>query len=437
MLALLRQRNFRLLWSGGLLSQIGTYMLLAALPYFVYSTSHSVQSFGTAIISETVPAVLFNTIGGVYADRLPRKVVLAAGDGSRGVVLLPLLAVHSASTLWIVYVTGFVSSAIAAFAGPFGTAALPHIVRDADLPSANAAFASATYAAVLMGSPIGGFLLQHVGLSTVVLLDSASFLIPTLAIGLINVPLEERTMAGERAETKQPHVFGQWLLGWRYVYCSSLLGRLFAIAMPVFVGNSLIGVVLVPFVRRVLGGTAEFYSWTLTLEAVSGITAGFLMSRVNRYFGPARLLGVSLVAVGVLANLGVAAASQPVTLCVSAVIGIPILFASSNLTTLLQTGSDPAYRGRISGAYITTVASVSLLGSIFATLVTDRVGIRLMFGLGGLIFIASGAASLRILPHRPGTVSDGAEVSSSADLLQSEEACSHNDVTTATSSKGT
>jgi len=397
-LALRRQRNYALLWSGGFLSQIGTYLLLAALPYFVYSTSHSVRAFGMAIISETIPAVVFNTIGGAYADRLPRKVVMAVGDGSRGIVLLPLLLVHGSSTLWIVYVTGFVSGAIAAFAGPFGTAALPHIVRVADLPSANAAFASATYAATLIGSPTGGFLLQRFGLSTVVLLDAVSFVFPALAISLINIPLENQTPAGEGGQTKRPHVVREWLLGWRYVYRSSLLFRLFVVAMPLFFGNALVGVVLVPFVRHVLGGSAEFYSWTLTLQAISGIVAGFLIARADRSVGPSRLLGLSLIALGFLAIVEVAAGSQVVTLCVSAIVGIVILFAASTLTTILQTGSGDAYRGRVSGAYVTTVAFVSLLGSTFATLVTDHTGIRLVFALGGLLFIASGVVSLLILP---------------------------------------
>jgi len=168
--------------------------------------------------------------------------------------------------------------------------------------------------------------------------------------------------------------------------------------MPLFFGNALVGVVLVPFVRHVLGGSAEFYSWTLTLQAISDIVAGFLIARANRSVGPSRLLGLSLIALGFLAIVEVAAGSQVVTLCVSAIVGIVILFAASTLTTILQTGSGDAYRGSVSGAYVTTVALVSLLGSTFATLVTDHTGIRLVFALGGLIFIASGVMSLLILP---------------------------------------
>jgi predicted MFS family arabinose efflux permease len=377
-------------------------MLLAALPYFVYTTAHSVRALGIAVVSETVPALIFNTIGGAFADRLPRKLVMAVGDGLRGVVLLPMVLVHSPSTLWIVYVTGFASAAIAAFAGPFGTASLPHIVRLEDLPTANATFASATYTASLVGSPLGGILFQRFGISVVVIVDAISFLIPTIAISLINVPLEDRSVP-VHGEPPRPHVITEWARGWSYAYRSSLLFRLFCVAMFVFFGNAIVGVVLVPFVRHVLHGSAEFYSLMLTLQAASGIGAGFLIGTANRRFGGRRLLGMSLVAVGLLDLLGAVVATKPMALFISATVSIPILFAASNLTTLLQTGSDDGYRGRVSGAYTSTIALVSLLGSTCATLVTDRVGIRLMFALGGLIFILSGVGALRAFGSQGGS----------------------------------
>lgn len=79
MLSILKQRNFALLWWGGMLSRTGTCMLYAALPYFVYVTSRSVTASGAAVISEILPSIVFNTVGGVFADRLPRKAVMALG----------------------------------------------------------------------------------------------------------------------------------------------------------------------------------------------------------------------------------------------------------------------------------------------------------------------------------------------------------------------
>jgi len=91
MLMVLRQRNYALLWTAVLVSAIGNFVLLAALPYYVYVVSGSVLATGATFASEMVPEILFGTIGGVFADRWRRKPVIAGSDWARGLVLLPLL----------------------------------------------------------------------------------------------------------------------------------------------------------------------------------------------------------------------------------------------------------------------------------------------------------------------------------------------------------
>lgn len=103
----LRQSHYALLWTAALISGIGNFVLLAALPYFVFATSGSVLASGATFASEMAPRVVLPTIGGIFADRWKRKPVLVASDWLRGLILLPLFAVHGNSTLWIVYMTAF------------------------------------------------------------------------------------------------------------------------------------------------------------------------------------------------------------------------------------------------------------------------------------------------------------------------------------------
>lgn len=387
MLSVLRQRNFALLWSGGLLSQIGTAMLQAALPYFVYATSHSVMASGAALISETVPAVVLNTVGGVYADRLPRKLVMAAGDGARGLVLFPLVAAHGPSTLWIVYATAFLSASVAAFAGPFGSAAIPHLVSTDELPAANAAFSAATSAATFIGAPLGGLLLQRTGLSTVVVVDCLSFLIPTVTISLINVPLEDTVRS---APDQHRNPAQEWRMGWQYVRRIRTLRFLFLAAVVTYFANGIVGVVIVPFVRHVLHGSASFYSLTLTITAISGTVGGLIVGPISARVSPAALAASCIVLFG-LGDVAVAATAIPVMMLVTSVsVGVLALIIVANLNTLLQTNTADRYRGRVSGTYTSAIALSGLCGSTAATLVTDRLGIRLVLFIGGSLFVASG-----------------------------------------------
>jgi hypothetical protein len=77
MLSLLRQRNYALLWSSALISGIDNYILIAALPYYVYAISGSTLASGATFVSETVPMVLFSSVGGIFADRWQRKRTIA------------------------------------------------------------------------------------------------------------------------------------------------------------------------------------------------------------------------------------------------------------------------------------------------------------------------------------------------------------------------
>jgi predicted MFS family arabinose efflux permease len=405
MLSVLRQRNFALLWWGGTLSRTGTFMLYAALPYFVYATSGSVTASGLAFMSEVVPSILFNTVGGVFADRLPRKAVMALGNISRGVLILPLLAVHDTSTLWIVYVCGFLNSTIASLAGPFGSAALPHIVSAEDLPAANGARSAGENVASLIGAPLGGILLQHVGLGPVVVIDVISFIIPTVTIFMIDVPLEEPG-EGRVGIAGRSGAYEEWLAGWRYVAATPAVARLFLVALAMTLGSGMLGVVFVAFVRRILDGSPEFFSWALALSAVSSIAGGLVIGRMSSRVGPGGLISGSLIVAGVLTLIEVGAARQPITLAVALLIGAPILWIDAGISTLLQAGVRRDLRGRMYGHYISAANVAGLTGNMIATFLTDEVGIRLMIAVAGAILTLAGMVAVRLLPWRPAGAQD-------------------------------
>src|SRR6478609_10181441 len=113
MLVALRQRNFALLWVGQLISVFGDWVLLIALPFYIFDLTGSALATGAMFIAQTVPKVLLGSVAGVFVDRWDRKRTMIAADLSRAALLLTLLTVHSAHSLWIVYVAGFAQGTIA------------------------------------------------------------------------------------------------------------------------------------------------------------------------------------------------------------------------------------------------------------------------------------------------------------------------------------
>ncbi|GAC1403295.1 MAG: MFS transporter [Chloroflexota bacterium] len=400
MLSVLRRPNFALLWSAALISGVGNFVLLAALPYFVYATSRSVLASGVTFASEVAPMIIMPIIGGIFADRWRRKAVLIAGDWLRGLILLPLLAVHGNSTLWIVYVVAFLSSAVGNFVGPFNSAALPHVVEEQHLPAANVAFSLGTSAGILVGYPLGGLLLGHIGLAAVILVDAASFGLSGLLVMLIRVPLEGRmeSIAADDAAAIR-RAWREWLLGMDYVWSHRWVLIVFVVILIIFLGNGMLLTVLPAFVEGTLGGSAQFYSTVLAAQGAGGIAAALGVGFVMRRLSPGQLLGWGMWILGCLA-IGVALlASQTGTLIGMFLAGPPSLFGVAALNTLLQSHIPDDYRGRVFGASLSINAFATLLGTLLSGLLADRVGSRVVFGLGGGVFlIAVGVALWFLLP---------------------------------------
>jgi MFS family permease len=91
------------------------------------------------------------------------------------------------------------------------------------------------------------------------------------------------------------------------------------------------------------------------------------------------------------------AQSIPVTLGSALIAGIAVLFGVAGMNTLVQAKVPDGLRGRVSGAFLTASALMSLLGSVIASVWADRIGIRLMLGIGGLVFVVAAVTAFVLL----------------------------------------
>ena len=146
MFALLRQRNFGYIWIGGLVSLVGDWMLLTALPVYVYQLTGSTLATGAMLAARVVPRILLGSVAGVFVDRWDRRQTLIVANLLLAVGLLPLLLVSSGQELWLVYLIAFVQSAVAQFVTPALGALLPNLVAERELLRANSL---TTFAATL------------------------------------------------------------------------------------------------------------------------------------------------------------------------------------------------------------------------------------------------------------------------------------------------
>src|SRR2546423_7636308 len=187
MLAVLRQRNFALVWVAGLVSLTGDWMLFVGLPLFVYRATGSTLATGAMIMVRMAPRLLLGSVAGVFADRWDRKRTMIGADLLLALSLLPLLAVRSVEWLWVVYAVSFVESSLAQFFAPAEAALLPRLVGEEHLTAPNALNSMNQNISRLAGPPLGGAVVGLLGLTGVALLDAASFLISAALIALVAV----------------------------------------------------------------------------------------------------------------------------------------------------------------------------------------------------------------------------------------------------------
>src|SRR4029079_13390322 len=103
MLAVLRQRNFALLWAGGLISMLGDWLLFIALPFYIYDFPGSARASVAMSMAEPLPILLFGSSVGVFADRWDRKKAMIVADLLRAALLLLLLAVLA--SVWLLAIS--------------------------------------------------------------------------------------------------------------------------------------------------------------------------------------------------------------------------------------------------------------------------------------------------------------------------------------------
>jgi MFS family permease len=188
--ALLRRRDFGLLWAGGLISETGDWFLLVGLPVWVFQVTGSSLVTATVFLVGLLPSLVVGPLAGVLVDRWDRRRTLVAVSLAQAAFLLPLLAVDGPDRLWVVYLVIAVEAALGQLNDPARNALVPSLVTGDDLVSANALIALTSNLARLVGSPLGGVLVDLAGLPGLVIGDAVSFLLGAALLALIRSPAE-------------------------------------------------------------------------------------------------------------------------------------------------------------------------------------------------------------------------------------------------------
>lgn len=185
-----RHRSFRLLWSGQLVSNVGTQMRLVALPYQIYLLTGSPFHVGLLGLFQALPLISLPLLGGVLADRADRRrVLIATQSGLMASSLVLALVTQLGSTeLWILYALTAVSASFSAFDQPARGALVPNLVDRAELPAAIALNQMLYQTAAVVGPAVGGVVIASYGVAAAYWIDAMTFAAAIAAAVALRAP---------------------------------------------------------------------------------------------------------------------------------------------------------------------------------------------------------------------------------------------------------
>jgi predicted MFS family arabinose efflux permease len=251
----LRERRFRLLWLGQATSTLGDGLVPVALAFAVIqSLDRGPTALGIVLAAQSLPVVVFVLAGGVWADRLPRQMVMLVSDSVRGLVqaTLAILLLTETAEVWHLALLMAIYGTAQAFFQPAATGLVPATISPERLQQANALLGLSKNLAWVIGPAVAGVIAATTNPGIVFVFDAATFAVSAISLALLRLPRTRR--AGERQS-----FFADLKGGWHELVSHTWLWVIVAWAA------AFLGIVVAPYMtlgpviaKESLGGPAAW-----------------------------------------------------------------------------------------------------------------------------------------------------------------------------------
>jgi len=398
----LRNRNFRALWVGQLISQIGDNFLIVAIIFVINALTDSPLAIGIMALVITLPQLFLGLIGGVFVDRLDRKLVMIVSDIVRGLTVLALLFVQRADQLYILYIVGLVMTTVGLFSNPARNAVIPNIVSGETLLTANALMQASQIIAVILGASMAGLIVGWLGLTFAVVFDSFSFAVSAVAIATMTIP----PLNPKPSKARSRVIWNQLVEGLLFIRHSSPLLHVMITTAIATLGFGAIMVLGIIYLDEVLGMGVEGFGFLYAFQGLGVVIGGVMIGRFASRVRTNRVVGGCMVILGLAIIAFAMVPSYPLVLVAVAIIGLSIVAARAALATLTQSLVPDEKRGRVESAVTMVIGASTSASMALSGLFGDLIGVQAVFIAAGVITIVAGVAASYTLRGAESVTSD-------------------------------
>jgi MFS family permease len=393
-------KTFLMIWSGQLVSMTGTAMTRFALLTWVYQQTGEATALALLGFFSFILYVVFSPIAGVVVDRWDRRTVMLVSDLSAGLMTIGILGLYLTDGLqiWHLYLAEALTGAFEAFQVPAYNAAITTVVPERQYSRANGLHSLAYSASQVIAPFLAGTLLVVVGLTGVMLVDIATFLIAMFTLLSVRIPRPAATEAGQKAS--QGKLWQEVRFGFRYIFARSGLCYLMIIFMGINFAASLTYFGVLPAMILARSGNDELV--LASVQSVLGLAGVIGGVWISAWGGPKRrihgvLLGaaISFLFGDLLFGIG---QSLPVWIGAgfAAAAIIPLIVTSDR--TIWQLKVEPDVQGRVFAVKGMLQQSLKPVGYLLTGPLADRLfepammpGGALAPVFGGLVGTGPGA----------------------------------------------
>ena len=400
MLQALRIRDFRLLWGGGLVSALGSWLLVLAIPAHILLVTGSLRATGLTVAAEYLPVLILGPVAGVFTDRWDRRRLMVATNlFCAGAVAIMLLGT-SPGRYWVLYAALIAENGGIVLYAPAWQARTPAIVGTGPLLSSASALNSISSGTVrLVGGPLGGILLAVCGINVLICADALSYLLAAVAMIMTSRPAgppsdARATISGLARDLAE---------GVRVVRRQPAARALLPVTVIFLAANASLSALLIAFGVRRLGGSEH------TGLLLSGLGAGFLLGApVIRLLldrvQPRSLLAATLTATAAAYFLLFTSFSLGAALPAAAAVG---MFGSMCLVipqTAIQRVIPGAVLGRVSALFLAAEAAATLAGALAGPVLAEAAQLTGAAVAASLVTLGAAALTCLTVPRMAAVV---------------------------------
>ncbi|MFB6719765.1 MFS transporter [Kribbella sp. NPDC056345] len=379
--------DFRRLWISSGVSGIGSWLLVVALPVQVFTLTGSAAATGLTLALEALPPLLLGPWAGSLLDRWDLSRALWIADLVSAVAVAAILFADK-DRIWLIYAAILVESAAVTVFRPASRALIPAVVGTGpELAKANAITATTASTIRLAAPPLGALLLAGPGMTTVLLIDIASYLLSAAIISTVRA--YPRTSSGGVRQ------------GIRYVVRHRALRGVLLGQTLFLTANAGLTALLVPFTVERLHAPGATIGYL-----ISGLGAGYLLgaalsSKAQSWLGIRELLAATQLATATAFFLLVNAPNVTSAIGAAVLIGLPGSILLITAETAIQRTAPAEMLARIGALFFAADSLALIIGALAAPAVTLLIGLPLTLNAVAGFAVIAGALTLLAVPGHP------------------------------------